>query len=500
MLDLDPNQPWFGAKGGGRMITLKAQEDVHPRFLRCFFFVLFDDRFGPEGKAFGKVSGLHMDGPVIGHPGGMEARMLLFFEKQSKSDPGLKGLNLPTTYWASEHVPITCSALGDLPMIAWGRRVYPHCAVTICEWYSCAFNAAVVSTFATDESQLRILLFEVIHTLSELQRRYKFQHNDLHKDNILLHQLDDDNNELFPEKVIQVKRRVGKCKETIRFCLPERNVKPVLWDFAVSVLHAAKNKVSIPDECGPHDGVGPDWCVPKTYVPGYDLHGLLMNILPYIPEGSEAHDFILSLYPEELIYEPQEEDYDELKQQEESEDDEEKEHDHETSDDKAGEEKAVPAEDDDVYQKENRFRDLLLYLNSHEFITQLPELKAALRDTLGLSADQVMATNEDTYENGMKDAFGDVSISQELPELCYGHDASFMDYWYYLHPLEDRKKCIQSRKENLFQFASPDANECLAAYKVCKKAWESYDLPTPHDILLHSYFETLRVSDEGSEP
>lgn len=485
MLDLDPNAPWFGAKGGGRMITLKAQEDIHPRFLRCFFFVLFDDRFGPEGKAFGKVNGLHMDGPVIGHPGGMEARMLLFFEKQRKSDPGLKELNLPKTYWASEHVPITCSALGDLPMIAWGRRVYPHCSVTICEWYSCAFNAAVVSTFATDESQLRILLFEVIHTLAELQRRYKFQHNDLHKDNILLHQLEGE--ELFPEKTVQVKRRMGKSKDMVEFCLPERNVRPVLWDFAVSVLHASTTKVSIPDECGAHDGVGPEWCVPQTYVPGYDIHGLLMNILPYISEDSEAHDFILSLYPEEIVYTPQDEDYDEIET--EIDEDEQKEED----DDRVHNE-AADITEDGMSQQEDRFRNLLLYLNSHELITQLPQLKAALRDSLGLSANQVLSTNEDTYEDGMIDTFGDISISNELPKLCYGHDASFMDYWHYLYPTEDRKRCIENRKRNLFQFASPDEKGCLAAYKLCKKAWESHKLPTPHDLLLHTYFEPLRVT------
>jgi len=489
MLNLDPNAPWFGAKGGGRMITLKAQEDIHPRFLRCFFFVLYDERFGPEGKAFGKVSGLHMDGPAIGHVGGMEARMLLFLEKQSKSDPGLKTLNLPETYWASEHVPITCSALGDLPMIAWGRRVYPHCAVTICEWYSCAFNAAVVSTFATDESQLRVLLFEVIHTLAELQRRYKFQHNDLHKDNILLHQTE--GTETFPEKRVQIKRRVGRSRETIQFCIPERNVRPVLWDFAMSVLHASETKVSIPNECGAHDSVGPEWCVPQTYVPGYDIHGLLMNILPYVPEGSEAHNFIHSLYPEELIYIPQDEDYEEIEALEEQ-----KDQGDEDQVKKEDDGDVVESTDDGLSQQENRFKNLLLYLNSHELITQLPQLKIALSDALELTGNQVLPTNEDTYENDMIDKFGDVSISHELPALCYGHNASFMDYWYYLYPAEDRKRCIEHRKKHLFQFASPDSKECLAAYKICKKAWETRHLPTPHDILLHSYFESLRVSDE----
>ena len=476
------------------MMTLKSQEDIHPRFLRCFFFVLFDERFGPEGKAFCKVNGLHMDGPVIGHQGGMEARILLFLEKQRKSDPGLKEMSLPKTYWASEHVPITCAALGELPMIAWGRRVYPHCAVTICEWYTCAFNAAVVSTFASDESQLRILLFEIVYTLAELQRRYKFQHNDLHKDNILLHQVGDDE-QPFPETEVQIKKRVGKRGEHVRFRLPERNVKPVLWDFAMSVLHG--NKASIPKECGPHDSVGPDWCVPKTYVPGYDIHGLLMNILPYIPEDSEAYEFINELYPEELIYEPQEEDYEELDKLEDDKDEDEQK---EEADNRSNEDKGDKEESEDAMtRKENRFRDLLMYLNSHELIAQLPQLKAAVNDSLGLCGSEMLETNEATYEQGMKDTYGDVSLSNELPELCYGHDASFMDYWFYLYPAEDRKRCIEMSSKNAFRFASPDANECLAAYKLCKKAWETHDLPTPHDILLHTYFDALRVTEEGND-
>lgn len=513
MLTLDINEPWFGAKGGGEMITLKEQENVHPRFLRSFFFVLYDERFGSAGKAFCKVNGLLMDGPVIGHQGGMEARLLLLFDKQYKSDPGLKNMNLPTAYWASEHVPVTCKALSKMPMLAWGRRVYPHCAVTVCEWYSGSFNRSLIRKFMyTDEMQLRVLLFEIIYTLSELQRRYKFQHNDLHKDNVLLQRAEADT--VFPESIVKLKKGTGKRKETFHYRIPERTIRPILWDFGMSVLHAAKDKVSIPDECGPHDNVGPYWCVPKTYEPSYDIHGLFMNILDCLPVESETAVFIRSLYPDEVIYEATDDeiqhmdendgendmDHSDNEEGDEKESNAEQEHDTSVSGDEEAEEEDEEEEGQAVVlptkgldDEEYAFKQILLHLSSHELITKLPNLKSALADVLGL--DNVLATDEKTYEANMKELYGDICDSTLYKDLCYGPDATFMDYWFYLYPKADRKQCIEIAAENNFQFAPPNETGMLASYKLCEKAWNTFRLPTPHDILLHPYFDILRVED-----
>ena len=524
MLTLDINEPWFGAKGGGEMITLKEQEGIHPRFLRSFFFVLYDERFGSAGKAFCKVNGLLMDGPVIGHQGGMEARLLLLFDKQYKSDPGLKDMNLPTAYWASEHVPVTCKALGELPMLAWGRRVYPHCAVTVCEWYTGSLNRSLIRKFMhTEEMRVRVLLFEVIYTLSELQRRYKFQHNDLHKDNVLLKRAED--NEIFPSSIVKIKKGTGKRKEIFHYEIPERTLRPILWDFGMSVLHAAKEKISIPDECEPHENVGPHWCVPKIYEPAYDIHGLFMNILDCLPAESETAIFIRSLYPDEVIYEAT---VDEIQQMDnndgenemdqsegdttdqevtdEGEEGEEEINEHmnsgddsegqseaqeETSDEEALSENIVALPTKGLDEEEQAFQQILMHLSSHELITQLPDLKAAVADALGI--DNVLATDEKVYEANMKELYGDICDSTKFKDLCYGSDATFMDYWFYLYPKADRKKCIKIAAENNFQFALPDENGMLASYKLCEKAWKTFRLPTPQDILLHPYFDVMRV-------
>jgi hypothetical protein len=159
----------------------------------------------------------------------------------------------------------------------------------------------------TDE-QWKSIVFQLLYTIAIIQRYYKMMHNDFHYGNILI----DDSIKPGGYLVYDIN---GK-----RYYIKNTGVIPKLWDFEFCMVYSDK----IPD-CYPNKFIlGPyqydkknhktivdpsildepeepeDINVPFNYNEFYDVHYFLTSLLDlYISQ--ELYDWIIQLYPRELI-------------------------------------------------------------------------------------------------------------------------------------------------------------------------------------------------------
>lgn len=158
----------------------------------------------------------------------------------------------------------------------------------------------------TDE-QWKAIVFQLIYTIAIIQHHYRMMHNDFHYGNILI------DNTIKPGGYFVYE--IGNKQ----FFVPNTGVIPKLWDFEFSMVYSNK----IPD-CYPNKFIiGPfeydkhnhttiikpedvdedddeEFNVPYNYNEFYDLHYFLTSLLDlYISQ--ELFDWIIGIYPEELI-------------------------------------------------------------------------------------------------------------------------------------------------------------------------------------------------------
>jgi hypothetical protein len=150
--------------------------------------------------------------------------------------------------------------------------------------------------------QWKYLVFQMIYTIDILQKKYKMMHNDFHYGNILI------DDQIAPGGYI-----VYTIGEDV-FYLKNTGIIPKLWDFEFSMSYNDACKEMYPNvlvlynqPCNKktHTVLEPeieegDGNVPYNYVEGYDLHFFLTTLLELFI-SQELFDWILSLYPRELI-------------------------------------------------------------------------------------------------------------------------------------------------------------------------------------------------------
>jgi hypothetical protein len=164
----------------------------------------------------------------------------------------------------------------------------------------------------TDE-QWKNIVFQLIYTIAIIQHYYRMMHNDFHYGNILI------DDAIKPE---------GYFVYTIRgktYYLKNTGVIPKLWDFEFSMVYSDKITECYPNKfiIGPYEydkrehktivdksrleeSEDPeDLNVPYNYNEVYDVHYFLTSLLDlYISQ--ELFDWIIQLYPRELIPEDDE--------------------------------------------------------------------------------------------------------------------------------------------------------------------------------------------------
>ena len=207
----------------------------------------------------------------------------------------------------------------------------------------------VFNTYEADkeisDDQWKILVFQLIYTIAIIQHYYKMMHNDFHYGNILI----DDSIKSDGYLVYEINNKKYYVKNT--------GVIPKLFDFEFGMSYSDKIKECYPNKfiIGPYeydnklhktiineekirqnkinkmlswqnssstnsDSDSDDFNVPYNYNEVYDIHYFLTSLLDlYISQ--ELFDWIIDLYPRELIPEDETSSNDTSEESEESEDD-----------------------------------------------------------------------------------------------------------------------------------------------------------------------------------
>lgn len=151
----------------------------------------------------------------------------------------------------------------------------------------------VFDTYENDKEvsseQWKYIVFQLIYTIIAMQHHYKLMHNDFHYGNILI----DDTIEPSGYFVYEINNK--------KYYLKNTGVIPKLWDFEFSMVHSNNIKGCYPNkfiiDCVAEDTTKN---VPDTFNEYYDIHYLLTSLLDlYISQ--DLFDFIMQLYPQELI-------------------------------------------------------------------------------------------------------------------------------------------------------------------------------------------------------
>ena len=163
------------------------------------------------------------------------------------------------------------------------------------------------------DKQWKNIVFQLIYTISIIQHYYRMMHNDFHYGNILI----DDS--LTPGGYFVYKIR-GKT-----YYIKNTGVIPKLWDFEFCMVYSNKIPEAYPNKfiIGPYEYdkkthktiIDPnrldesedtdDLNVPYNYNEVYDVHYFLTSLLDlYISQ--ELFDWIIQLYPREVIPEDEE--------------------------------------------------------------------------------------------------------------------------------------------------------------------------------------------------
>ena len=166
----------------------------------------------------------------------------------------------------------------------------------------------IFETYENDKKvsdiQWKVLVFQLVYTIYVMQTKYKMMHNDFHYGNILI----DDS--LKAEGYI-----VYKCNSKTYY-IPNTGIMPKLMDFEFGMVYSKKIEGMFPNKfiTGPYTydydknetiiksdvTNDSDLNVPYNYNEVYDLHYFMISLLDLFI-SQELFDYILSIYPEEVI-------------------------------------------------------------------------------------------------------------------------------------------------------------------------------------------------------
>lgn len=247
------------------------------------------------------------------HPCNLENLVL----KELTDNVVCKGISPHITYYlGSQKVANKSRALKQLNLkrLEVEEKIRTHSNLLISEYVSGgSLDNWIFDTYENDkdisDEQWKIMIFQLIYTIAVIQHHYRMMHNDFHYGNILI----DDSIEPGGYFVYEIGGTNYYIKNT--------GIIPKLWDFEFSMVYSNKIPECYPNKfiTGPFEYdkkqhktiVRPEdieddevYNVPYNYNKVYDLHYFLTSLLDlYISQ--DLFDWIIQLYPEELI--PEEE-------------------------------------------------------------------------------------------------------------------------------------------------------------------------------------------------
>lgn len=217
-------------------------------------------------------------------------------------------------YLGSQKVPNKCKALKflNLKRLEVEELIRTHSNMLISEFIegnsldSWVYNIYENDNTVSDE-EWKILVFQVVYTLAVIQKKYRLMHNDMHYGNILIDtSLKKEPGQYFVYTIN------GK-----KYYMTNVGFSPKLWDWEFAMAYSDKipeyypnkfiigkytfdRKKFVTKQVDLESDDSTEFNVPCNYNEVYDLHYFLISLLDlYISQ--ELFDWIVSIYPDELI-------------------------------------------------------------------------------------------------------------------------------------------------------------------------------------------------------
>lgn len=249
------------------------------------------------------------------HPCNLENMVL----KELTDSIVCKGISPHITYYlGSQKVSNKSRALKqiNLKRLEVEEKIRTHSNLLISEYVSGgSLDSWIFDTYENDkeisDEQWKIMVFQLIYTIAVIQHHYKMMHNDFHYGNILV----DDSIQPGGYFVYEINGD--------RYYIKNTGIIPKLWDFEFSMVYSdtipgcypnkfitgpfpydKKKHVTVvrPEDLEDDDEV---YNVPYNYNKVYDVHYFLTSLLDlYISQ--DLFNWIIDIYPEELIPEEEE--------------------------------------------------------------------------------------------------------------------------------------------------------------------------------------------------
>lgn len=276
VITFDPCKPKFGFRNMEQLCPFRMDE------IKGFPCVVYN-RMSDPVKIAVKVVPLEKKYDQESHPYKIELGLLKEFSKLvvDNVSPHL------TWFFGDLDIPNNKKCMTLFPLKYFQPYINKHCNVLFTEYVP----GGSIEEWAQDTTgtvaQWKYIIFSIVWTLVVLQDKYKFTHCDLHYGNVLI-----DSSINPKDKTVlsyTLKTKDGKKEFVVKNC----GIIPKIWDLEFSMV---ETQVSVPHN--PFGRYGNN--VPHKFNPYYDLHQFLISLLELdIPECIE--DFILSVYPEQVI-------------------------------------------------------------------------------------------------------------------------------------------------------------------------------------------------------
>lgn len=217
-----------------------------------------------------------------------------------------------TYYLTTQKVSNKCRALKhiNLKRLEVEEKIRTHSNMLISEYVDGgSLDKWIFDVYENDENisdeQWKSLVFQLVYTISIIQKYYRMMHNDFHYGNILI------------DNSIAAKGYFVYEINNKKYYIKNNGVIPKLWDFEFSMVYSDKIQGCYPNKfiTGPYEydkkthttlidnrekDEHDDNNVPYNYNEVYDVHYFLTSLLDlYISQ--DLFDWILSIYPEEVI-------------------------------------------------------------------------------------------------------------------------------------------------------------------------------------------------------
>jgi len=223
------------------------------------------------------------------HPGNIESSILRLLNDVAIREKLQCRKFLPETFFHGRF-PVTAPELLALPMRAFKTNIHPWCHIFISKRYSENFyDLRERNELTLDE--YRYLIFGVLFALYELQSTFGFVNNDMHIENILIENLDDE------DQKVDEKYHIGK--ECFHIKTKSR-YRAILWDFENAICQnipgLEKNETGLNEKD-----------VPQGFCDKYDAHFFLISVLDTFATGDAGEipaplwKWIHAMYPKKAL-------------------------------------------------------------------------------------------------------------------------------------------------------------------------------------------------------